>query len=134
MDEHFPATVGIGDAGEVSFPVIAVACHSAFGVCGAVRLHVVRVAVECLVAQRVYLRRHELFGRVAVGGRPSRRVGHQVVALFWMVLYASLHHPVSAVCMHAASFSVVFPAVGVAVAVGLLRHQVSGVSDVGNLP
>ena len=127
MDEHFPAAVWIGDAGELSFPVIAVARHSAFGICGAVRLHVVRVAVACLVAQRVYLRRHKLFGRVAVGGRPSRGVGHQVVALFGMVLYASLHHSVPAVGMHAATLSVVFPVVGVAVAVGLLRHQVSGV-------
>ena len=127
MDEHFPAAVWIGDAGELSLPVIAVARHSAFGVCGAVRLHVVRVAVACLVAQRVYLRRHELFGCVAVGGRPTRGVGHQVVALFGMVLYASLHHSVPAVGMHAASLSVVLPIVGVAVAVGLLRHQVSGV-------
>ena len=127
MDEHFPAAVWIGDAGELSLPVIAVARHSAFGICGAVRLHVVRVAVACLVAQRVYLRRHELFGRVAVGGRPSRGVGHQVVALFGMVLYASLHHSVPAVGMHAASLPVVFPIVGVAVAVCLLRHQVSGV-------
>ena len=126
-------TVGIGDAGEVSVVVVAVARDASFGVCGAVRLHELRVAVARLVAQGVGLRYDELFRGVAVGRGASGGVGHEVMALFRMVLYASLHHAVLAVGVDAPSLAVVFPEVGVAVAVGLLRHQVARIGHLRGL-
>ncbi|WP_444861032.1 hypothetical protein [Bacteroides uniformis] len=131
---HLAAAVGVRDTGEVAVIVVTVARDAALWVDGAVRLHEVRVAVARLVAERVDLGGHKLVGSIAVGGRAARGVGHEVVAFGRVVLDTSLQHAVRAVGMDAPSLAVVFPAVDVTVAVGLLRHQVSGVSNVGGLP
>ena len=77
---HLAAAVGVRDTGEVAVIVVTVARDAALGVDGAVRLHEVRVAVARLVAERVDLGGHKLVGRISVGGRAARGVGHEVVA------------------------------------------------------
>ena len=130
---HLAAAVGVRDTGEVAVIVVAVARDAALWVDGAVRLHEVRVAVARLVAERVDLGSHKLVGSIAVSGRAARGVGHEVVAFGRVVLDTSLHHAVRAVGMDAPSLAVVFPAVGVAVAVGLLRHQVAAIRHLRGL-
>ena len=124
---HLAAAVGVRDTGEVAVIVVTVARDAALWVDGAVRLHEVRVAVARLVAERVDLGGHKLVGCISVGGRAARGVGHEVVAFGRVVLDTPLHHAVRAIGMDAPSLAVVFPAVGVAVAVGLLRHQVAAI-------